>query len=183
MRIVRPAAEHDLDAICDLVNWAILHTTAHFATKPESIESMRELWRRSHEHYPWLVCEVDGAFAGFAKGGKWNPRCAYAWACETTVYVRPEYRRRGVGRALYERLFAILRAQGYRTLVAGITLPNPASVALHEAMGMRRGGLFPQMGYKFGRWHDVGYWVLPLGNGPPGEILPVSSVLSEPDPS
>ncbi len=181
MYTVRMARECDIEAICELVNWAIRRTTAHFATQPESVDHMRAAWHRTHERYPWLVCEIDGSFAGFAKASAWNPRCAYAWTCETSVYVRPEHHRKGVGRALYGRLFAIARAQGYRTLVASITLPNPASVALHEAMGMHRAGLFPQMGYKFGHWHDVGYWVRTLDTAPPGEILPVAPALASLD--
>ena len=166
--------------IARVLNWAIEHTPAHFGDAPEAVDVSTSAWRSSRRMYPWLVATDDaGRFLGFAKSGAWKTRAAYAWTVEISVYVRPEAHRRGAGRALYTRLLEVLRAQGYRTLVAGITLPNPASEGLHEAMGMRRVASFPRMGHKFGHWHDVGYWSLELDAdvGPPAEIRAVAEVL------
>ena len=116
---------------------------------------------------------------GFAKASPWKGRCAYLWSAEVTVYVHPARHGRGIGTALYARLIDILRAQGYRSLVGGITLPNAASVALHESFGFRRVALFEKIGWKFDRWHDVGYWELLLGDpaAAPGPIRPVREVI------
>lgn len=93
-----------------------------------------------------------------------------------TIYVHHDHHRQGVGRALYARLIGLLDAQGYRTLVAGITLPNPGSVGLHEAFGFRQAGALQQIGWKSGQWHTVGYWQRTTGSGPPGPIRPVQDV-------
>jgi len=166
--LVRSAIEHDLPGIAEIVNRAILETTAHFATEPDTIEEVREHWLASRDRFPWLVAVGSQAPAGpagvlgFARASPWKSRCAYEWTAEITVYVRPEHHRRGIGRSLYARLIETLTRQGYRTLLAGIALPNDPSVALHEAMGMRHVGTLPRVGYKFGRWLDVGYWQLDL---------------------
>jgi phosphinothricin acetyltransferase len=123
------------------------------------------------------------AIAGFAKASPWKGRCAYAHSAETTVYLAADARGRGVGRALYEKLFAMLRAQGFRTLLAGITLPNEPSVRLHESMGMKRIALLERVGWKFDRWHDVGYWQVHLGESDeaPSPIRTVLEVAAQCD--
>lgn len=177
MTLVRPAEEGDIPAINALSNWAIRETPAHFALHEEPDEAMLRLWRETRAMHPWLVAtDRAGVFLGYAKSGQWKTRRAYDWTVEISVYVQPNAQGRGVGRALYERLFAILRAQGYRTLLAGITLPNAASVRLHEAMGMRKVGELPRVGFKLGCWHAVGYWSIEFGEGAPGEIQRVESV-------
>lgn len=180
MTTVRLAREGDIPAINALSNWAIRETVAHFSLDEEPDGAMLRNWLETRRMHPWLVAE-DGAFQGYAKSSPWKSRCAYNWSAEITVYVHPDHHRRGVGRLLYARLFEILRAQGYRTLLAGVTVPNEASVALHEAMGMRKVAEFPRVGFKFGSWHSVGYWAIELveGDGPPREIQPVASVSDE----
>jgi phosphinothricin acetyltransferase len=112
--------------------------------------------------YPWLIGELDGQVAGYVYASQHRERAAYRWAVDVAVYVANEYRRRGLARALYESLFSVLRHQGYFKAFAGITLPNPASVGLHEAIGFRPVGMFPKVGYKLGRWLDVGWWQFDL---------------------
>ncbi|MCL4209701.1 MAG: N-acetyltransferase family protein [Phycisphaeraceae bacterium] len=120
---------------------------------------------------------------GFAKASPWKGRCAYNWTAETSVYLRPEAHGRGLGRALYSRLINLMRAQGWRTLLGGITQPNEASVRLHEACGFRKVAHLERVGWKFGRWWDVGYWELHLqgdpsgtmDDPPPGPIEPVKA--------
>ncbi|MHC4220358.1 MAG: GNAT family N-acetyltransferase [Planctomycetota bacterium] len=177
---IRLATIEDLGGILAISNWAAEHTAANFAIVPETPESWRSDWDGTHEMFPWLVATDDGgAVIGFAKASPWKGRCAYNWSAETTVYVHPDHHGRGLGTALYERLIHTLEAQGYRTLLGGITVPNPASVRLHESLGFRRVALLEQVGWKFDAWHDVGYWELKLHDeaSPPGDIRPVADVI------
>jgi phosphinothricin acetyltransferase len=177
---IRLATAEDLTGILAISNWAAENTAANFAIEPETLASWQRDWRETHEMFPWVVAAGDGsALIGFAKASPWKGRCAYNWTAETTVYVHPDHHGRGVGRALYQRLITILEAQGYRTLLGGITVPNPASVRLHEALGFRRVALLEGVGWKFSRWHDVGYWELQLqqDTAPPATIKPVVEVI------
>lgn len=112
--------------------------------------------------HPWLVAERDGAVAGFAYGSRHRERAAYRWAADVSVYLDGAAQRQGIGRALYEALFARLRAQRLRVACAGITLPNAASVALHESLGFELVGVYRDIGWKAGAWRDVGWWQLQL---------------------
>ena len=107
---------------------------------------------------PWLVAEQDGRVLGYAYAGPWKSRAAYRFAVEVTVYLAPGFTRRGWGTRLCEELFARLRERGVHTVVGGIALPNDASVALHERLGMVKVAHFREIGFKLGRWIDVGYW-------------------------
>lgn len=145
---------------------------------PDGAEMARRIEAVS-ARYPWLLGEVDGAVAGFAYATEHRTRRAYRWTVEVTIYMAEAYRGRGLGRALYGRLLELLAGQGFRTAVAGITLPNPASVALHEACGFEPIGVYRQVGFKGGQWRDVGWWQLdlaPESEGPPRE--PSQSVVS-----
>ncbi len=113
--------------------------------------------------HPWLVAELDGRLAGYAYASVHRARAAYRWSAEVSVYVAEGFRRAGLGRALYLELFERLRALGYLNAFAGITLPNPASVRLHESLGFEPVGVFRRIGFKHGRWHDVGWYALRLG--------------------
>jgi phosphinothricin acetyltransferase len=108
--------------------------------------------------YPWLVLERAGAIAGYAYATRHRERAAYRWSVDTAVYVHAAARRSGVGRALYEKLFMLLVAQGYFKAYAGITVPNNASVALHAAVGFTSVGTYHHVGYKLGAWHDVAWF-------------------------
>jgi phosphinothricin acetyltransferase len=111
---------------------------------------------------PWLVYQAGGQVLGYAYASTYRERRAYDWNVEVSVYVRADARGRGVARALYSRLFDVLRALNYRQAVAGATLPNEASERLHAGFGFQCMGVLPRAGYKFGRWHDVVFWYLPL---------------------
>jgi L-amino acid N-acyltransferase YncA len=113
--------------------------------------------------HPWLVAQDGEDLVGYAYATRHRERACYRWATDVTVYVAPRSQRRGVGRALYETLFGLLRRQGFRMACAGITLPNQASVGLHEALGFKPVGIYRNIGWKFGAWHDVGWWQLKLG--------------------
>ena len=128
------------------------------------------------EFFPWLIAEEGGRVLGYAYASRHRERAAYRWSADVSVYVREDARGKGVGRALYTSLFAILRLQGIFNILAGITLPNAASVALHEAMGLRPLGVYERIGFKCGAWHDVGWWQYALRphDGPPDEPIAIS---------
>ena len=111
---------------------------------------------------PWLVAERDGVVVGYAYASRHRARPAYRWSVEVSVYLRASEHRRGTGRALYAELLSVVRSLGYVRALAGITLPNAASVGLHEALGFTPLGVFTGVGYKHGQWHDVGWWQLTL---------------------
>jgi phosphinothricin acetyltransferase len=121
---------------------------------------------------PWLVSERDGALVGYAYGSVHRTRAAYRWSVDVSVYVDRSVHRAGIGRALYAELLETLTRLGYYNAFAGITLPNAASVGLHEAMGFRPVGIYRNVGHKFGRWHDVGWWQLPLREPSPDPAEP-----------
>lgn len=182
---IRLANADDLPAILEITNWAAANTAANFATEPETLGEWIEKYETTCEFYPWFVAvDADageaggGRVAGVTKGAPWKARGAYRWTAEVTVYVHPDDHGRGVGRALYLRLITTMIAQGYHTLLGGITLPNDASVRLHESLGFRRVAVLEQVGWKFEKWHDVSYWELnPSDNaGSPAEIRRVRDV-------
>jgi L-amino acid N-acyltransferase YncA len=149
---------------------------ASFERDPPSAEEMERRIEATTRTHPWLVLERDGALAGFAYASKHRSRAAYRWAADVTVYVDPAHWRAGCGRLLYEALLERLRRQRFRIACAGITLPNPASVGLHEALGFELVGVYRNIGWKREEWLDVGWWQLdlgaPAGNPPPEPLAP-----------
>lgn len=179
---IRLANRDDITAILAISNWAAEHTAANFAIEPETREAWLASWDQTHRMHPWLVAEGDGSHViGFAKASPHRSRCAYEWSAEVSVYVDAKHHGKGVGTALYARLIEILKAQNYVTLLAGITVPNPASEALHKAFGFRRVGCFERVGWKFNAWHDVSYWELILQDrtAPPVKLRPVEEVVGD----
>jgi phosphinothricin acetyltransferase len=138
---------------------------------PPSTEEMARRIAAAQRTHAWLVLEEDGRVVGYAYGIPWRSRAAYRWACEVSVYLERGRRRTGAGRALYEALLPRLAARGYRTALAGMTLPNEASVGLHRAVGFEPVGTFRRVGYKHGAWHDVAWAQIVLADGdePPTE--------------
>jgi phosphinothricin acetyltransferase len=113
---------------------------------------------------PYLVSEENGRILGYAYAGQWRTRAAYQWATEVSVYLDPSAHGRGIGTSLYRVLLDLVRVQGYRMALGGVTLPNAASVALHEKFGFSPVATYRAVGFKFGAWHDVGWWQLDLGD-------------------
>jgi L-amino acid N-acyltransferase YncA len=138
---------------------------------PESAEMAARIERYGASH-AWLVAEREGRVVGYAYATAFNERPAYRWSASASVYVAEEARGSGVGRSLYEALLVRLRERGFRMACAGITLPNEASVTLHESLGFEQTGLNREIGWKEGAWRDVGWFQLelaPAGEGPPAE--------------
>lgn len=156
--VLRDARPADADAICAIYNPFVLDTCVSFEETAVEPDEMRRRMRAHGDACPWLVMEVAGVVEAYAYAVPWRTRPAYRTSVECSVYVAPDVRRRGHGRRLYTALFERLRAAGMRSVIAGIALPNPASIAMHEAMGMSKVAHFVRVGRKFGRWVDVGYW-------------------------
>jgi L-amino acid N-acyltransferase YncA len=138
----------------------------------ERVPTTQEIAERietTTQTHPWIVAEDQAEVIGYAYATRHRERACYRWATDVTVYVAPQSQRRGVGRALYETLFEALAHQGFRIACAGITLPNQASVGLHESLGFQPVGVYRNIGWKFGTWYDVGWWQLALGAGRGGE--------------
>ncbi len=157
---IRDFEEGDVGPACRLTNEFIERTAIHFAMRPESEDEFRGAWEEGRARYPWLAAELDGRFAGYAKAGVFRSRAAYAATAETGIYLEREAQGRGLGRALYTELLAQLRAAGFHTAIGGIALPNDVSVRLHESLGFRPCGTLREVGRKFERWHDLGFWQL-----------------------
>ena len=159
---IRLAPERDAEEIAAIYAPNVIDTIISFESEPPTADEMRLRIEGTLERYPWLVCERRGRVLGYAYAGAHGSRAAYRWSVDVSVYVHEEAHRTGVGRALYTSLFATLDLQGFYNAYAGATLPNPASVGLHESVGFRPVGVYRGVGYKLGAWHDVGWWHLPL---------------------
>jgi phosphinothricin acetyltransferase len=164
--MIRPVAIADLEMIARIYNHYILNTLITFEEKVVTTREMEESVRRvSLAGLPWLVAEESNRVVGYAYAGEWKGRCAYRYSVESSVYLDPNATGRGLGSKLYEALFAILREKSIHTVIGGIALPNPRSIALHEKFGMQKVAHFKEVGFKFNRWVDVGYWQVGLGAG------------------
>lgn len=164
--IIRLATEHDAEQILTIYTPFVANTATSFELVPPTVQEMQQRIAGTLTAFPWLVCAQHEKVLGYAYASKHRVRAAYQWSADTSVYVHPDIRRAGVGRALYSSLFRILALQGIYNLYAGVALPNPASVGLHEAMGFQPIGVYRAVGYKLGAWHDVGWWHLPLQERP-----------------
>jgi L-amino acid N-acyltransferase YncA len=149
-----------------------LDTAVSFETVAPDLATMRERILAAGERYPWLVAVSEtGDVLGYAYASKHRERAAYRWSIDFTVYLAPAAKRRGIGTTLYRALTKICQCLGYYRAFAGITLPNEASVRLHEKVGFRPIGIYQRVGFKLGKWHDVGWWSLDLApeRDSPGE--------------
>ena len=164
---IRPAHPRDLAVITTIYNHAVRHGTASFEFEPpDESEMARRFETLRAGGYPYLVAEVDGAIAGYAYAGPYRARPAYRWSVEDSIYIAPQSQRRGVGRALLERLIVDAEAGGFRQMIAVIgDSANTASIELHRRAGFRLVGTFENVGFKFGRWLDSVLMQRPLGSG------------------
>jgi L-amino acid N-acyltransferase YncA len=166
---LRLATRSDADAIAAIYRPYVEETAITFEETPPDAEEVAARIADTVETYPWFVAERDGAVVGYAYAGKLRKRAAYRWVAELSVYVARERRGDGIGSALYDALLATLARQGFRSAYGVVTLPNPESVAFHEAWGFERAALLPEAGYKLGEWHDVAWYERALGDGRPDD--------------
>ena len=160
--VIRLATPDDASGVQAIYAPIVRETAISFELEPPTVAEMQQRIVKSLEHWPWLVCERRGDILGYVYASQHRTRPAYQWSVDVSVYVHPNARHSGVGQALYRSLFALLTLQGFYNAYAGITLPNPASVGLHESLEFQSVGVYRAVGYKLGAWHDVGWWQLTL---------------------
>jgi phosphinothricin acetyltransferase len=187
--VIRPAREADLPAIAGIYADAVRHGTASYELEPPSLEEMLKRFRALAEGgFPYIVAELDGAVAGYAYAGPFRPRPAYRFVVEDSVYIAPDAKGRGLGRALLLRLIAEATMLGFRQMIAviGDGSPDSASVKLHEALGFRHSGGLEGSGYKHGRWLDTTFMQLAMNGGaavpPDADSLPERRFRRSPTP-
>ena len=169
---IRLATAEDAARIAEIYAPAVTDSAISFELDAPDAAEVRRRIGYVGVNTPWLVCERDGRVLGYAYAGQFRARAAYLWTVEVSAYVAPEAQGGGVARAMYTSLFAALTVQGYRNLIAGIALPNPASIRLHEAMGFVAAGVNHNVGYKLGAWRDVAWFERPLAAFEPNPIPP-----------
>lgn len=173
MAEIRDARPEDAAAIARIIGHEVIQGVAHFSTRAPTPERVARDIASAPPH-PFLVLIVDGAVVGYARSSPWKPRQAYDWTAEIGIYLDRAHTGKGLGRELILTLIDALQKAGFRTLLGGIALPNPASVGLVESVGFRPIGVLDRVGYKHGAWRDVGYWTLHLGQGAPVSRPPPS---------
>ncbi|GFO53515.1 N-acetyltransferase [Geomonas sp. Red276] len=160
--MIRSVTRDDAEAICRIYNHYILNTPITFEEEALTVSEMAARIDEYTREYPWVVYEDEGGIRGYAYAGKWKGRSAYRFTVESSIYLDASATGRGLGSLLYGELLAQLKSSPVHAVIAGITVPNQASVALHEKVGFKKIGEFREVGWKFGRWLDVGYWQLLL---------------------
>jgi len=158
--MIRPVQEKDVDEIVTIYNYYIAETLATFEEEVITAEDMLARIKKVNvSALPWFVAEDrSGKVIGYAYATKWRERFAYRFSVEVTVYLSPNQLSKGLGSQLYTALFSDLKHRSIHSVIGGITLPNPASIALHEKFGMKQVAHFKEVGFKFEKWLDVGYW-------------------------
>ena len=171
---IRLAKREDSDQILRIYRPFIEGTAVTFETTVPTAAAFAERVLAIEKEAPWFVCESNGMVVGYAYAGRHRVREAYRWTREVSVYVEEGHQGMGVASGLYTALLGVLRIQGYKNALAGITIPNPTSIRFHEGMGFRFVGSYSKVGHKLGRYHDVGWWELFLSDkeSPPGDIMP-----------
>jgi phosphinothricin acetyltransferase len=172
--MIRLAKPSDAAAMLEIYAPYVVNTSITFETEIPSIAEFEHRIGSYMENYPWLVFESQNELAGYAYASRYRDRTGYQWSVECSVYIHDKYHRSGIGKALYEALFAILKKQGFRTVYAVINLPNPESVKFHETCGFTWFANYENVGYKLGKWKTVGWWKLivnEFSDEPPAPIL------------
>ena len=164
--MIRRVSLADAQALCEIYNPYILESIVTFEEVPVTEAQMQTRIQDAPVHLPWFVYEEKEKVLAYAYAGVWKERSAYRFTVETTVYVHPEARGKGLGSLLYHQLLQELKAKGFHIAVACLALPNPESQKLHEKFGFKPVAIFSQVGFKFGSWLDVGYWELKLEDFP-----------------
>jgi phosphinothricin acetyltransferase len=162
MTVLRLATSADSKAILDIYAPYIQNTSFTFETEVPSLKEFSERITAYLNNWPWLVCEINGKIAGYAYATKYRERTAYQWCVESSIYIQDDFQKAGVGKSLYSALFEILKKQGFNNVYAVINLPNEKSVAFHEKLGFHYFATYEKVGYKLGKWKNVGWWGLSI---------------------
>ena len=160
--LIRPCVHADVARVCEIYNHYVRETVVTFEEDPVGAGEMARRIAEVRKRFPWLIVEAQGRIAGYAYASLWKARSAYRFAVESTIYLAPECLGLRLGSSLYAALLEALADCDVHRVVGAIALPNAASVALHERLGFRKIGIFEEVGWKLGRWVDVGYWELAL---------------------
>ena len=158
MNGIRIATVNDADSILYIYKPYIENTSFTFETEVPSPDDFKKRVEDYLINWPWLVYEHNGMIAGYAYGSKYRERTAYQWCVEVSIYIHDDFQKMNIGKALYKSLLKILKAQGYRNVYAVINLPNGNSVKFHENCGFVFFALYSNVGYKLGKWKNVGWW-------------------------
>lgn len=159
---IRFVSINDAKMILDIYRPYVQDTAISFEITVPTEEEMQNRIDKVMREYPWLVSTSSGLINGYAYASRHRNRAAYQWSVDVSIYVKQNAHEKGIGKELYQALFQVLTIQGYYNAYAGITLPNPASVGLHEKMGFTSIGIYKDVGFKLNAWHDVGWWQLQL---------------------
>ena len=160
MTNIRLARTDDAEGILAIYSPYISNTSFTFETEVPSINDFQKRIADYLINWPWLVCEINGVIAGYAYGAKYRERTAYQWCVESSIYIHDNFQKQNIGKALYKALIKILKQQGYRNVYAVINLPNDKSVRFHESCGFTYFATYENVGYKLGKWKNVGWWQL-----------------------
>ena len=170
--------DRDAARVSEIYRPHVVEGLASFEEVPPTADEMAARMRKTLDWTPWLVAEEDGEVIGYAYASRHRDRAGYRWSVDISVYVDARWHRRGVGRLLYTVLLPVLKQQGFVNIFAGITTPNPGSVALHESIGMKLIGAYEGVGYKHGQWLDVAWYGMRLQDPgePPAEPIPFPAI-------
>lgn len=160
---IRQANLKDAEQIAEIYNFYVLNTHHTFETEAITMEEMQKRIGEISANYPFLIAETDGEISGYAYAARYKPRQAYRFSVEVSVYIKTDLKQKGIGKMLYKKLFADLAETETHAIIAGIALPNEASIKFHENFGFEKVAHFREVGFKSGKWIDVGYWELLRG--------------------
>lgn len=163
--MIRHVEIRDAEVICEIYNHHVRNTIVTFEESPGTVNNMRGRIGEVTSAYPWLVLEEGDRVVGYAYAGRWKSRCSYRYSVESTIYLAEGFTGRGLGTLLYDTLITELHSGPAHCVIAGVALPNAASVALHEKLGFEKVAHYKEVGWKFNQWIDVGYWELILRGG------------------
>lgn len=169
---LRSVRRDEAATLCDIYRPYVEHTAISFETECPSVAEFAARIEKISSKYPWLVCESQGQVVGYAYASQHRERAAYRWSVDVAIYLEQQFHGCGIGSLLYRRLLSEVKELGYLNALAGIALPNEKSIGLHRSMGFKHIGIYQSVGYKLGKWHDVSWWQLRLGDYPPTPAEP-----------
>jgi L-amino acid N-acyltransferase YncA len=167
--LIRQATADDAPGILEIYAPFCQDSIVSFELQPPTVEEMQARIEKCNSTHLWIVDADEDGINAYAYASPHKERAAYRWSVDVSIYISENKRKQGLGTKLYTHLFDILRERGFYNAYAGVTLPNDGSVRLHEKLGFQQVGVYKNVGYKLGKWHDVGWWhlqLLPLADQP-----------------